>query len=278
MNKSIVITGANGYVGQHVVKAALDMGHKVTAVDFSFENVDSRADRITLDIFSGESDIFKKLGEPDVCIHLAWRNGFQHNADTHITDLPGHYIFLKNLVDAGLKSLAVMGSMHEIGYWEGAIDENTPANPSSLYGISKNALRQMMKMYCTAGKTQLKWLRGYYIMGDDKMNHSIFTKLSEMEAKNEEWFPFTTGKNKYDFIHINELAKQIVCASVQDEISGEINCCSGEPVSLADKVESYIKEHNFKIKLKYGAFPDRPYDSPAVWGDASRIQKIMNEK
>lgn len=278
MSKKIVITGANGYVGQHVVKAALDMGHEVTAVDFSFEHVDSRANKVNVDIFSGDSDIYNKLGEPDVCIHLAWRNGFKHNADTHITDLPNHYIFLKNMVDAGLKQLSVMGSMHEIGYWEGAIDENTPANPSSLYGISKNALRQMMKIYCSDSDASLIWLRGYYIMGDDSMNHSIFSKLSELEAKNEEWFPFTTGKNKYDFIHIKDLASQIVCASVQDRIKGEINCCSGEPVSLADKVESYIKEHNFNIKLKYGAFPDRPYDSPAVWGDASRIRKIMDCK
>ena len=31
-----------------------------------------------------------------------------------------------------------MGSMHEIGYWEGAIDENTPCNPMSMYGIAKD--------------------------------------------------------------------------------------------------------------------------------------------
>lgn len=30
-----------------------------------------------------------------------------------------------------------MGSMHEVGYWEGAIDENTPTHPSSYYGIAK---------------------------------------------------------------------------------------------------------------------------------------------
>ena len=43
---------------------------------------------------------------------------------------------------AGLPSVSVMGSMHEIGRWEGAVDENTPANPLSNYGVAKNALRQ----------------------------------------------------------------------------------------------------------------------------------------
>ena len=50
------------------------------------------------------------------------------------------------------------------------------------------------------------------------------------------------------------------------------------PVSLADKVEGFIKDNNFKIKLKYGVFPDRAYDSPAVWGDATKIKEIMLQK
>ena len=71
------------------------------------------------------------------------------------------------------------------------------------------------------------------------------------------------------------MARQISACVMQREVAGIINCCSGEPISLADKVESFIKEHGFDIKLDYGAFPDRAYDSPAVWGDAEKIQKIL---
>ncbi|MDR1531831.1 MAG: NAD(P)-dependent oxidoreductase, partial [Clostridiales bacterium] len=62
---------------------------------------------------------------------------------------------------------------------------------------------------------------------------------------------------------------------LQDKINGIINCCTGKSVSLAEQVESYIKEHEFKIKLNYGAFPDRPYDSPGVWGDNKKISEVM---
>ena len=55
----------------------------------------------------------------------------------------------------------------------------------------------------------------------------------------------------------------IVAASVQDEINGIINVCTGKPQSLADRVERFLQEKHYKIKLDYGAFPDRPYDSPA---------------
>ena len=75
---------------------------------------------------------------------------------------------------------------------------------------------------------------------------------------------------------MDELAKQIATVSAQDKIHGIINCCTGKPETLANKVEEFIFEHGFKIKPEYGAFPDRPYDSPGVWGDAQKINEIMN--
>ena len=64
----------------------------------------------------------------------------------------------------------------------------------------------------------------------------------------------------------------IVAASVQEEINGIINVCTGKPMSLADRVEQFLRDKNYKIKLDYGAFPDRPYDSPGTWGDPTKNQ------
>lgn len=58
-----MVTGANGYIGRHVVEALLDMGHEVIASDFSFEGVDERAKHETTPIFSGEEDLYEKLGK-----------------------------------------------------------------------------------------------------------------------------------------------------------------------------------------------------------------------
>jgi len=97
----------------------------------------------------------------------------------------------------------------------------------------------------------------------------------KLEQEGSPTFPFTSGKNKYDFINVDELAAQISAATIQTEVQGIINCCTGNPVSLADKVEEFIKEKNYKIRPEYGAFPDRPYDSPGVWGDPEKINQIM---
>lgn len=280
MNKKrILVTGANGYIGSHVVKFLTYNGFDVIACDIMNDKLDENIKFVNLDILKEceETNLFSKLGKPTHVIHLAWQDGFIHNAVSHIDNLPKHFFLLKNLIQHGVKSVAVMGTMHEVGYVEGIIREDTLCNPLNFYGIAKNSLRQAILLYAKEKNVSIKWLRAYYIYGDDKNNHSIFTKLIEAEEKGDKIFPFTDGTNFYDFIHIDELAKLISLASIQNKIEGIINVCSGIPITLKDKVEEYIKEHNFKIKLQIGGFPKRKYDSPIVYGDDSKIKSIIEK-
>jgi len=273
---AIIVTGANGYIGQNVVKTLLDLGVRVIAVDINFNGLDARAEQLKTNLFENNAEILSLVPEVDACLHLAWRNGFSHNAETHLADLPGHFRFIESLIEAGLEQIAVLGSMHEIGYWEGVIDENTPTNPTTYYGIAKNALRQSLGVLCSSRKVVYQWLRAFYITGDDSRNHSVFTKILEMERDNKEFFPVTSGKNLYDFITIEELSRQISLAVLQREIAGTINVCTGKAVSLHDAIEFFISKHNLKIKPNFGAYPERPYDSPGIWGDNTKIMKIVS--
>ena len=226
-------------------------------------------------LFSGDKNIWQALGAPDVCIHLAWRDGFRHNASSHMKDLSSHVVFLNNLAKGGLPMLTVMGTMHEVGYWEGPITADTPCAPQSQYGIAKNALRQSLLLSLPDTGCLLHWLRAYYITGDEAHGSSIFAKITQAELDGKETFPFTSGQNRYDFIDVDRLAQMIVAASVQDQVNGIINVCTGQPRTLADRVEQFLRDKHYKIRLDYGAYPDRPYDSPGVWGDPARINEIL---
>ena len=181
------------------------------------------------------------------------------------------------MAESGVKKIVALGSMHEIGFYEGRITENTPCNPLSLYGISKNALRQALDLLCKQKNIFFQWVRGYYIVGNSDKGASIFSKITAAEKEGKEYFPFTSGKNQYDFIDYDDFCLQIANVVINNSVLGTINCCSGYPESLANRVERFLKENNYKIKLNYGEFPDRPYDSLAVWGDNSKIQKILKE-
>lgn len=273
----ILVTGANGYLGQGIVRSILNNGHCVVATDFNTQFVDERAERIVCNLFEVDNP-YSFFGEPDVLLHLAWRDGFVHYSSAHIDDLPKHYAFIKKMVDGGIQQVAVMGSMHEIGFFEGSINESTPCHPTTPYGIGKNALRDLTQMICKQKNIVFQWLRGYYIVGNSKFGSSIFSKITAAVDEGKTEFPFTLGQNQYDFIDYPDFCAQVAAVVGQKNEQGIINICSGKPEKLADRVERFIKENGYRIKLQYGAFPDRPYDSKAIWGNDTKIRKIMENQ
>ena len=273
----ILVTGANGYLGHGIVKTILDAGIEVIANDFRVDSIDKRAKIIAGNIFEVENP-YDYFEQPDILLHLAWRDGFVHYSNAHINDLPNHFIFIKRMVESGCKQIAVMGSMHEIGFFEGSINENTPCRPTTPYGIGKNALRDLTQMLCKQNTTIFQWLRGYYIVGNSEYGSSIFSKITSAVKDGKTEFPFTLGQNQYDFIDYPDFCKQVAAVVCQKQEQGIFNICSGRPEKLADRVERFIKENNYNIKLQYGAFPDRPYDSKAIWGDSTKIEKVLNKK
>lgn len=273
----ILVTGANGYLGKGVVKCLLDDRIDVVATDINENLIDKRAEIKRADLFSID-DPYEYFERPDVLLHMAWRDGFVHGSIKHINDLPDHYEFIKKMAESGVTKISVMGSMHEVGFYEGSINENTPTNPESLYGISKNALRNLVRLLCKEKNINYQWLRGFYIVGNTTDGSSIFSKIIRQAEDGEKEFPFTLGLNQFDFIDYNLFCRYVADTVEQNEINEVINICSGRPEKLADRVERFICENGLSIKLQYGVFPDRPYDSKAIWGDDSKIRKIEERK
>lgn len=270
----ILVTGANGYLGSGIVRKLLDDGHDVIAVDFKTDRVDRRAHSMECDLFAIENpyDYFCK---PEIVLHLAWRDGFVHFSNTHIDDLAKHCKFLQSMINSGIKRVAVMGSMHEVGFYEGSIDETTPCHPRSLYGIAKNALRDTTELYAEQAGVEFQWLRGYYIVGNSAYGSSVFCKIVKAVSEGKKEFPFTMGLNQFDFLDYGRFCNMVAAAVEQDTVKGIIEICSGRPEKLSDRIERFIKDNKYNIILQYGKFPDRPYDSKAVWGNSRKIERIL---
>ena len=274
----VAITGAGGYIGRHVLNRLKEMQLDVTAVVYPGSTIGSDTKSIELDILNTSDEVISNaFGGFDAVLHLAWTAGFNHHDPIHIENVMKHYHFLKALIKAGITNISVAGTMHEVGYHVGEINEHTACNPSNPYGIAKNFLRQMCMYEMQKSNVHIKWLRMYYITGDDSHSNSIFSKILMAEYDGKKTFPLNSGEMLYDFITIEQLAEQISMAVVQTDITGVINCCTGKPRSLRTLVESFIRDNDLSIIPEYNVFPVRDYDSPALWGSSVIIDKIMRD-
>ena len=125
----VVVTGAAGYIGRHVVTALLDAGARVTAVvrQQRAYRVDERAEIIELDLLAPDAPLDRLTADvPDAVVHLAWEAGFAHNAPAHMLRLSDHFRVLEHFAEAGVGRRAAPRPHHEVGPPQGA---HTPANP-----------------------------------------------------------------------------------------------------------------------------------------------------
>ena len=148
----------------------------------------------------------------------------------------------------------------------------------NVYSKTKNLYAQALGWYCASDSAlsvlNIK-LENFY--GPDEPGDRFIPSTIAKLLKDQD-IPLTEGRQVRDFIHIDELAKQIAICSLQDKVLGIINCCSGKPVSLAEQIEWYIAHNKLAITLEYGKYPDRPYDSPCVYGDNKKILEILRSQ
>ena len=272
----IIVTGANGYIGRHVVKTLLSLGISVAAVDKETTHIDSRAERYAIDIFNENVDIYSLTNKPDILIHMAWSDGYNHQAISHLQNMEKHFLFCERMSAAGIKKIICMGTVHEIGYHVGVVTEKTPCEPKCLYGVAKNALRQALFSKLLS-KTCIIWIRVFSVYGDDLHSNSVFSKILSSDKCGDEFFKLNSGYNRGDYIQVERLAEQIAVTAIYEDSSGIYHCCTGQPITLREMVDSFIAENHLAIKAQYGFFPERSYDSPEIYGDNTKIKKIMKD-
>lgn len=270
-----LITGGEGYVGRHVVDYLIERGQEVTLTTRRDAAKVANAATVSLDVLKSDEGVFDLTGRPDVLIHLAWEDGFRHASPKHLENLPGHISFIRNMLRGGLKQVVGLGTMHEIGHFVGPISEDTPTFPQHPYGVAKDHLRRVQDLYCKEFSAVSQWLRCFYIHGEDRLNNSIFAKLLQAAVEHKPSFPLNSGELLYDFIHVKELGAQIACVASQTAVTGVINCCNGDPVSLKTMVYRFVREHKLDLRLDWDQFPLRPYDSRAVWGDRKKLDAAL---
>ena len=148
----ILVTGASGFIGNHLIKELLkNTNHEIIATSRDIEKAKkydwfSKVKHISYDLNSKEElNLYDYFYKPDKVIHLAWDGLPNYNDLIHIEkNLFNNYNFIKNIISNGLKDITITGTCFEYGLINGCLNEELKTNPSNSYGIAKDSLRRFI--------------------------------------------------------------------------------------------------------------------------------------
>lgn len=280
----VLVTGASGFIGRHLIASLLKTSHSVVASSTSalkaskfewFPNVRFIEYRIT-EAYD-DRDLYAFFEEPDVLIHLAWDGLPDFKGIHHLEwNLPSHLNFIGNLINNGLTDLTVTGTCLEYGMVEGELNETMPPKPVVNYAIAKDRLRQSIELLGSTVALDFKWVRLFYMYGEGQHPKSLIPQLEQALQKGDPEFNMSGGEQIRDYLPVSEVGKLLCRIGLQSEVTGIINCCSGKPISVKQFVETYLSSKGSNIRLNLGVYPYPDYEPMAFWGSTYKMKTISD--
>ncbi len=279
----ILVTGATGFIGKHVIRELLKTQHEIIATavekDFSLEILGGIKIRyIQCDLNDTKNDYFLYFDCPDSIIHLSWQGLPNYDELFHFErNLFSNYDFLKNLLENGLRDLNVIGTCFEYGMRNGCLVEDRVTEPGNSYALAKDVLHKFLIELNKNYDISFKWIRLFYLYGEGQNEKSLIEQLKIAIDAGEETFNMSPGDQLRDYLPVEKVAEYIVKISLQNKILGSINCCSGKPVSVKSLVENYLQTIGEEIKLNLGYYPYSENEPLAFWGDNTKLKEIIKD-
>lgn len=268
----ILVTGATGFIGSHVVNELLKRNIDVIATDRDIEKARSRdwfekVHFVPCDISNVSDEVMVEFSKANKLIHLAWEGLPNYKELFHFEkNLFIQYAFLKKMVLNGIVDISVSGTCFEYGKKEGGLSVDMKPDPHNPYALAKDTLRKFLQQLQLHFPFKLKWIRLFYTYGKGQMGGSLLAQLETAVANGEEVFNMSGGQQLRDYLPVEQMAEKIAGFSVDDDLNGVVNCCSGKPISIKRLVDDYIKQNGYNIKLNFGYYPYLDYEAMAFWG------------
>lgn len=277
----VLVTGATGFIGRHVVTSLLAKGYSVIAVGRSQQRADilgwpKAVKFVVCDIHGCDLDITARFGVFDAAIHLAWPGLPNYKSLFHIESvLPAECRFLKALIMAGCKNLVVTGTCFEYGMQNGCLHEGLESRPENPYALAKDTLRRYLQALSVYESYSLKWARLFYMYGPGQSESSLIPQLELALARGDQEFFMSGGEQLRDYLPVECVALHLI-SLLEMQFEGVINVCSGQPVSVRRLVEEYLLSRDKNIVLRLGHYPYPDYEPFAFWGCDKKIKGLIH--
>jgi len=278
---TVLVTGASGFVGRHLVGALLARGHRVRAVA---RHVDAarampwfdQVEFVGADVHDPQLDVGALCEGVDALVHLAWPGLPNYQGLFHLEhNLMADYRFIQRVVQAGVARVQVTGTCLEYGLQDGELGESLVCQPCNPYGLAKHSLRLFLESLARQQPFALQWVRLFYLFGEGQNPNSLLAALDRAIDAGQPRFDMSGGEQLRDFLPIETAAGYLAGLLERTDFSGVVNCCSGQPISVRTLVEAHVAKRGAQIALNLGHYPYPAHEPMAFWGDARRLRALL---
>jgi len=282
----VLITGAGGFIGSHLVRTVLQERHDVVAIlrpGESYERLSDCLDAVTLvhcDLH--DPDAVRKLvaaTQPQTALHLAWyvETGKFWQARENLDCVRMTLSLAQALADAGCSRFVGTGSCAEYDWDYGILKEDvTPLRPSSLYGACKNATREILQAFCANSKMDFAWTRVFLLYGPREAKERLipYVILSLLRGETAKC---SQGEQMRDFLYVEDVASAM-WAVAKSDFSGPLNVGSGQAIKVRSIIETIARLLHGEGLLALGALETDPQEPPLLQADVHRLQNVVGWK
>jgi dTDP-glucose 4,6-dehydratase len=261
----ILVTGADGFIGSHVVETLVKSGHEVRAFvlynsfnSWGWLDESDKAIRDSVDIFAGDirdpHGVDKAVEKQEVILNLAALIAIPysyHSPDTYIdTNIKGTLNILQAARRHGVKRVVQTSTSEVYGTAQYIpIDEVHPLHPQSPYAATKVGADQLALSFHASFDVPVGILRPFNTYGPRQSARAVIpTIISQLANKSK--VKLGSLSPTRDFSFVQDTANGFLAAAQSDAIVGQtINLGSGFEISIKETAETIAKLMNTKLEL-----------------------------
>ena len=270
----VLVTGASGFIGSHVVAALCSRGHEVEAFA-----LDAGPDREGVRWHQG--DLFEPgaaerlLGElqPELLVHLAWyaTPGKFWSAPENEAWVGATLALVRAFAGAGGRRAVLTGSCAEYAWGEELLEESATAlEPATFYGACKRDAYLGSRELAAELGLPLAWGRVFFLYGPGEPPGRLVSDVARGLLAGER-VPTTSGRQRRDFMHVADVAGALA-ALLESDVEGAVNIATGEPVEVREIVAAIAAEAGSGA-VAAGDLPDRDGEPDVIAGDPRRLRE-----
>ena len=261
----ILVTGADGFIGSHVVETLVKSGHEVRAFvlynsfnSWGWLDESEQSIRDSIDVFAGDirdpHGVDKAVEKQDVVLNLAALIAIPysyHSPDTYIdTNIKGTLNILQAARRHNVKRVVQTSTSEVYGTAQYIpIDEVHPLHPQSPYAATKVGADQLALSFHASFDVPVGILRPFNTYGPRQSARAVIpTIISQLANKSK--VKLGSLSPTRDFSFVQDTANGFLAAAQSDAIVGQtINLGSGFEVSIKETAETIAKLMNTKLEL-----------------------------